>query len=258
VTLWASGDAYEPYIGRWSRLVAAAFVDALNVAPGSRWCDVGCGTGALTATLLDRVAPASVVSVDPSPAFLSYAAAHVVDERATFVPGDATALPLPDASVDAAVSGLVLNFVGDQPRAAAEMARVVRPGGTVAAYVWDLADGMRLVREFWDAAATLDPATRALDEGRLYPLCAPDALGALFADLRDVVVADVTVPTVFRDFDDYWTPFLGGVGPAPQYVASLDDAARERLRETLRTRLPYAADGTIPLTARAWSVRATR
>ncbi len=250
---WSSGDAYEPYVGRWSRLVARDFLAWLAPPPGLRWLDLGCGTGALAATVLRDAAPAGVVGVDPSAAFAAHAAAHIADPRAEFGVGNAMALPFGDASFDVAVSGLVLNFVPDPAVAIAELRRVVRPGGTVAAYVWDYAEGMSLLRYFWDAAGDLDPAARDLDEGRRFPLCTPDALSAVFGGAE---VTGVTVPTVFRGFEDYWTPFLGGQGPAPSYVSTLHDDARMALREALRARLPVEPDGTIALTARAWAVRA--
>lgn len=253
---WSSGDAYEPYIGRWSRLVAAEFVARLGVAAGATWADVGCGTGALTSTVLDLAAPARIVGVDLSPAYVAYARGHV--PHAAFVVGSATRLPLVTSSCDAVVSGLALNFVPQPAAAAGEMRRVARPGGKVAAYVWDYAGRMELLRYFFDVAGELDPHAGELDEGRRFPLCHPEPLAELFAGLHDVVVDDVTIDMTFRDFDDYWTPFLGGQGPAPAYVASLDAAARDRLRDALRERLPVRDDGTIPLVARAWSVRATK
>jgi hypothetical protein len=150
------------------------------------------------------------------------------------------------------VSGLVLNFVPDPAAAVAEIRRATR--GTFGAYVWDYgAGGIGLLRAFWDAAVALDPAAAALDEAVRFPLCGEGALGAAFG----VEARGITVPTVFRDFDDYWTPFLGGQGPAPAYLASLPEDRRVALRESLRERLPVAADGTIALTARAWAVRGT-
>jgi len=255
--VWAVGDAYEPYVGRWSRLVAAELLDWLAVPPGARWLDVGCGTGALSRTILDRAAPETVTGVDASAGFVQHAAARVADPRASFRVGDAQALPFDDGAFAAAVSGLVLNFVPAPTRMAAEMRRVTRRDGVVALYVWDYAGGMQLMRHFWDAAGALDPAALPLDEGRRFPICRPEPLAALFRDARiaDVEVRALEVPTVFRDFDDYWTPFLGGQGPAPGYCMSLDEDRRAALRERLRARLPAQPDGRIPLTARAWAAR---
>jgi SAM-dependent methyltransferase len=253
---WERGSPYERYVGRWSRLVAARFLDWLDIPAGRRWLDVGCGTGALAAAILDRCAPSSVAGVEPSAGFLEAATANL-GGRAALSQGNATAIPLADAAVDVVVSGLVLNFVPDQPGALAEMARVAGPGGTIAAYVWDYAGKMELMRVFWDAAVELDPPAAALDEGLRFPLCRPESLERLFAaaGLADVATAAIDIATPFADFDDYWQPFLGGQGPAPVYALALDEAARKRLRERIRARLPIAADGSIALTARAWAVR---
>ena len=255
--VWADGDAYEAYVGRWSRRVAEAFLAWLAVPRGRRWLDVGCGTGALTVTVLAAADPSRVVGVDPSEGFLATARVRIADARATFRVGDARALPLPNCSSDAVVSGLALNFVPDPAGAVAELARVASPGGVVAAYVWDYAEGMAMMRFFWDAATDLDPAAAELDEGRRFSLCRPDSLAQLWAGagLDDVAVTAIEIPTVFEDFDDYWRPFLGGQGSAPGYVASLSEDHRRALRDLLRTRLPARPDASIRLTARAWAVR---
>ena len=257
---WEAGHAYEAYIGRWSRLIAAEFVSGLAVPPGARWLDVGCGTGALSAAILELAAPREVVGIDPSAGFVAHAARHVASDRARFETGDAQSLAAPDGGFDAAVSGLVLNFVPAPERALSEMVRVTRPGGQVAFYVWDYADGMQYLRRFWDAAVALDPAASDLDEGRRFRICQPGPLERLAsqAGLRDVACRPIDVATRFAGFDDYWTPFLGGQGPAPGYVASLDDVRRTVLRDRIRERLPVAADGSIELIARAWAVRGTR
>jgi SAM-dependent methyltransferase len=198
--------------------------------------------------------------VDASAEFVQYARRRVPDARVRFTVADARALPVPDASVDAAVSGLALNFVPRVEVAAAELARVTRAGGVVAAYVWDYAEGMQLIRRFWDVAAALDPRAVELDEARRFPLCRPEALESLLrgAGLSDVACRAIDVPTRFRDFDDLWSPFLGGQGPAPGYVLSLDADRRAALRERLRVALPAGPDGAIDLVARAWAVRGTR
>jgi SAM-dependent methyltransferase len=237
--------------------VAAAFVSWLDVPAGRRWLDVGCGTGALTASVLAGAGPAAITGVDPSEGFLATARARVTDSRADFRVGDARSLPLPDGAFDVVVSGLAVNFVPDPARAATEMARVARPGGVVAAYVWDYAEGMVMMRHFWDAAAAADPAGAGLDEGARFPVCRPDPLRELWsgAGLTDVSVEAIEIATVFADFADFWNPFLGGQGAAPAYVMSLPANKRDAIRDLLRERLPVAADGSIPLTARAWAVR---
>lgn len=257
---WSSGAAYEPYVGRWSRLVAREFLAWLAASPGCRWLDVGCGTGALTQTILSTAEPSAVTGIDPSEGYIAYARASTSDARAHFMVGDARALPAEPRAYDVVVSGLALNFVPDPARAVAEMARVTRPGGTMAVYVWDYAGQMQLLRHFWDAAVALDPQARDLDEGHRFALCQTEPLVRIFAaaSLRVVLAHAIDVPTVFRDFDEYWSPFLGGQGPAPSYAMSLDEERRAALRERIRATLPVAADGSISLIARAWAVRGSR
>jgi SAM-dependent methyltransferase len=255
---WERGSAYERYVGRWSRHVAPLFLSWLNIPPGQRWLDIGCGTGALCATIIDRCSPSSVAGVEPSEGFLSTAIENL-SGRAALYHGSATAIPLGEASVDVVVSGLVLNFVPDPRAVVREMARVSGTKGTIAAYVWDYAGKMEPIRFFWDAALELDSDAAELDEGVRFPLCNPEALEALFASagLEDVEGIAIDIPTPFANLDDYWQPFLGGQGPAPAYVMSLSEAARARLRDRLYERLPVAGDGTMSLTARAWAIRAS-
>ncbi|MEU0546214.1 methyltransferase domain-containing protein [Micromonospora sp. NPDC005979] len=259
-TVWVDGTAYEAYVGRWSRLVAAAFVRWLGLPGGLRWLDVGSGTGVLTSTVLATAQPRQVTGVDSSEGFVRQARAQATDPRTVFTVGDARVLPLPDSAVDVVVSGLVLNFVPEPARAVAEFARVAVPGGLVAAYVWDYAEGMEMMRQFWDAANELDSAAAGRDDGRRFALCRPEALQTLWreAGLTDVSVEAVVVPTVFTGFADYWTPFLGGQGSAPAYLSSLAEPQRVALRDLLAARLPTGPDGSIRLTARAWAIRGTR
>ncbi len=258
--IWANAAAYEQYMGRWSRLVARQFVEWLAVPTGTTWLDMGCGTGALIETIFESASPRYVVGTDASQSYVAYLRRQLPDQRLCFDVGDASELNFNDEFYDNTVAGLVLNFVPNPRQAVAEMARVTKPGGTVAASVWDYAGEMQLLRRFWDAAVALDPAARELDEGARFAICQPAPLAALFHDagLKDVATRAIDVPTVFRDFDDYWSPFLGGQGPAPSYAMSLSDERRAALREQLRTRLPIGADGTIALSARAWAVRGTR
>jgi SAM-dependent methyltransferase len=208
------------------------------------------------AAIAQQCAPSSLCGVDPSDGFLE-TARKTLSAHATFHSGSATAIPLPDATVDVVVSGLVLNFIPDPRVALAEMVRVTRRDGSIAAYVWDYAGTMDLMRYVWDTAVDLDPGASTLDEGRRFPLCQPDLLAELFvsAGLDRVEVTMIDVPTPFSDFDDYWQPFLGGQGPAPAYAMSLAEAGRAALREGLRARLPMRPDGSIPMMARAWAVR---
>jgi len=254
---WSSGEGYESFVGRLSRQVAPRFLAWLGVPPGARWLDVGSGTGALTETVLARCAPERVVGVEPSDAFRGYAEQQVTDERATFLAGDARALPVDGGAFDAVVAALVINFVPDQPAALAEMCRAARPGGVVGAYVWDYEGGMPMLTTVWDAAVDLDPAVAQLHEAGRFPGNQPGPLRALFAGagLRDVEVQDLVVPVDFAGFDDYWSPFLAGTGPAPAYIATLDDERRTALRDAVRDRLPIDDDGAIHLIARAWGIR---
>ena len=256
---WERGNPYERYIGRWSRRVAPLFLDWLHAPSRRRWVDVGCGTGALCAAILDRCEPRTVTGIEPSQGFLDVAAENLLGRAALRV-GNATSLPLPEASADVVVSGLVLNFVADTGAALHEMSRVVAPGGTVAAYVWDYADRMALIRRFWEVAASLDPAAASLHESARFSICRPEALRSSFeqAGLADVDVTALDATAVFADFDDYWQPFLGGQGPAPAYAMSLDEDRRARLRDALRMSLPQDASGTIALDTRAWAVRGSR
>ena len=257
---WLGGAAYEPFMGRWSRLVAREFIAWLAVPPGGRWLEVGSGPGALTQTILAQAAPQTVRGVDQSDDYVAFARDQVRDARASFEVGEAQALPMPSAAYEAVVSGLVLNFVPKPSRMAAEMARAARPGGSVALYVWDYAGQMQMLRHFWDAAAGLDPAAAQLDEGRRFPICQPERLAELWqaAGLQSVDVRAFDVPTNFRDFDDFWQPFLSGQAPAPRYARSLGEAQRAALRERLRAALPTGLDGAIRLVARAWAVRGRR
>jgi len=254
---WNSGHAYEQYVGRWSRKVAIEFLCWLTPSPGLAWADVGCGTGALASTILTMWEPSSIVGIDSSESFVGQARQAIGDPRARFETGDATRLPWKSADRDVTVSGLVLNFVRDHETMAREMARVTRPGGSVAAYVWDYGGGMQMMRHFWDAAIAVSPDDAKLDQAERFPVCQPGPLQALFerVGLEGVTVRAIDIPAVFRNFEDYWTPFLGRTGAAPSYLASVGDDVRERIRLRLQSRLASAEDGPIELTARAWAVK---
>jgi SAM-dependent methyltransferase len=257
---WDVGARYEDYVGRWSRQVAEQFIRWLERPPQLEWLDVGCGTGALTRAILALAEPKRVEAVDPSAGFIEHARRLKPDVRVAWSVGDARALPVATASSDVTVAGLVLNFVPQTTDAVREMVRATRPGGVVAAYVWDYAERMQMMRAFWDAAVALDPAATALDEGTRFPLCRPEPLAQAFRDggLHDAVVRPIDIDTDFASFDDFWSPFLGGQGPAPAYAMALDEVRRSALRERVRAALPIAADGSIRLIARAWAVRGSR
>jgi len=253
---WKAGDAYESYMGRWSRPLARRFISWLAPPCGANWLDVGCGTGALTSTICELADPASVLACDPSEPFIDHARKTVLDGRVSFVVAGAEDLPNGGGTLDYIVSGLVLNFVENPGRAIARMSQRLRRRGMIAAYVWDYADGIEFLRRFWDEAAALDSAAADLDEGRRFPLCQPEMLKALFlgASLSHVTVSALEIPTRFQDFQDFWTPFLRGTGPAPAYVASLSQERRDLVRDRLARSLTVEADGSISLKARAWAV----
>jgi SAM-dependent methyltransferase len=254
---WHDGTGYESYVGRWSRRVGERFLSWLEIHFGADWVDVGCGTGVLTRSICELYDPRTVIGVDPSKRFLVAARTSTRDTRVEFIEGEGEHLPVDDRSADVVVSGLVLNFIPDLAAALLEMRRVCRPEAMVAGYVWDYGGEMQLMRRFWDAAIMLDPSAADLDEGVRFEIARPEALAAAFeaARLEDVEVIGIEIPTVFRDFDDYWTPFLSGVAPAPSYAMSLRPDERERLRDLLDRTLPRESDGTIDLVARAWAVR---
>jgi len=256
---FADGEAYEHYVGRWSRRVGDMFLDWLSLSQGLRWVDVGCGTGALTETILNRAGPSSVTGVEPSEDFLGMARGRVNDDRAEFKSGDAMSLPLKDVEADVSVAGLVLNFIPDNQSAPQVLCRVTQPGGTVAMYVWDYGGQMQLMRYFWDACTELFPDGSDHDEGKQFQICSPGSLEDLFRanGLQSVEVLALDAPTVFADFDDYWSPFLRGQGPAESYCVALTEDDRERLRKQLEKTVPFSSDGSIHLIARAWAVRGT-
>jgi len=258
--VWQQAESYEQYIGRWSRQVARKFVLDLSIAPRSVWLDVGCGSGALTAAILELAEPARVIALDRSAEFVGHSRRSSSDGRAAFIVGDAVSLPFADREGGAVVSGLVLNFIAQPELAVREMLRCVRRGGVVATYLWDYREGMQVIRLFWDSAIALDPRAAELDEAKRFPLCQPVALEQLFvsAGAGQVHVSAITIPTWFRNFDDLWSPFLGGQGPAPTYAMSLPERDRIALREHFRQVVPINADGSIALSAKAWIARGVR
>jgi SAM-dependent methyltransferase len=254
---WTAGATYEEFMGRWSRQLAPRFVSWLSVRPAANWLDVGCGTGALADAICAGAHPASVVACDPSEAFIEYARRRQVDPRVSFVLGGIERLPARPGGFDSVASLLALNFFPNPEDAIQEMRRLTAMDGVVSACVWDYAGRMEFLRRFWDSAAAADPGATGLDEGRRFPICRPNALESLFRDagLVDVVSDSIEIPTRFATFADFWKPFLGGTGPAPAYVASLDSPQREALATSLERSLPREPDGAISLVARAWVVR---
>jgi SAM-dependent methyltransferase len=257
---WSAGDAYELYMGRWSRQLARVFLDWLRPEPAGHWLEVGCGTGALTSAIMAVGRPESVLACDPSSSFIDHARAHVAGACTFEVLPVAGQLPARPGGFDVIVSGLVLNFMAEPTSALRGMSERARPGGVVSAYVWDYVQGLEFVRYFWEQAAQLDAAAASLDERRRFESWQTPQLESLFgaAGLTKVQTGVLEVSTNFADFDDFWRPFLGGSGPAPAYVATLASDQRERLRAALERRLPRGADGRIRLQARAVVARGER
>jgi SAM-dependent methyltransferase len=257
---WQLGEAYEKFMGRWSRPAAVKFIDWLAQPPGGRWLDIGCGTGALSETITQKAAPQSVLGIDASSGFIHHAQQRLAGDLYEFRVANVLDLPFKENEFDTAVSGLALNFFPEPVTAVREMGRVVKNGATVAAYVWDYAEGMGLLRYFWDAAIALFPDAAVLDEGPRFPLCRPEALQNLFlqAGLANVQVQSLETTAVFSDFDDYWQPFLGQNGPAPAFVASHSRVEQAALADKVREMLPVQIDGTIPLKLWAWAVRGNK
>jgi len=255
---WESSDPYEYFMGRWSHLVAQKFLSWIAPTIGSKWLDVGCGTGVLSQLIAGEYKPASITAIDQSRNFIM-ATQKRVGPLAVCKVGDAMNLPVDSSSVNIAVSGLVLNFLPDKEKALSEMKRVTIDGGTVAVYVWDYAGKMDFLKKFWDIASELDPNASRLHEGNRFGDSTDRALRELFekSGFRNLETAPIEINTHFQSFDDYWKPFLGGQGPAPTYVQSLDESDRRNLHNILHKKLPVEPDGSILLTARAWAAKGT-
>ena len=258
--MFSRADAYERFMGRWSRQLAPALVVYSEVNDGGAVLDVGSGTGALAFAVRDATTKTRVLGIDLSPEYVSYASSSNKDARVHFEVGDAQALRQSDGAFDHTISLLVLNFVPDPRRAVAEMMRVTRPGGTVSSAVWDYGDGMEMLRTFWDEATALDRTMAGHDEKQM-PLCKQGELAALFraAKLEAVSETGLVVRMRFSSFDDYWEPFRLGQGPAGAYVAVLSPDHLQALRERLRTRLlgRGGSDRPLEMPARAWAAKGT-
>jgi SAM-dependent methyltransferase len=255
--MFATGDGYELYMGRWSRLLVRPYAAFAGVRDGQRILDVGTGTGAVASTLQSALPRTTIVGIDPSAAFIAYARKNASSVRVRFEVGDAQALRQADASFDHAMALLVMNFIPDHGKALAEMKRVTRAGGIVSACVWDYGDGMESLRLFWDEAVAVDPAAAPRHE-RNMKLSHAGELAALWthAGLADVREAPLLIDQAFSSFADYWTPFLKGTGPGGAYVASMSGVRRDELETRLRRRvLGDRDDGPFTLKARAWCVR---
>jgi SAM-dependent methyltransferase len=254
---WSAGQSYEHYMGRWSRMVASQFLAWLNPPAGKDWLEIGCGTGALTNTILDGTSPRSILATDASEDFVSHARGTTDNLKASFKVASAQHLPVENESVDIVTSALVLNFIPDRPAALLEMQRVLRPGGILSFYVWDYPNGgIGFIDVFWKAAAFLDPKAADLDEAARFPFCTADGLAELCseANIAEFEIAPIEIQTEFPDFEAFWHPFTLGAGPAPGYCMSLPDDHRKALKAHLAETL--GRDGPVSLTAKAWAMKA--
>ena len=256
--MFAVSAGYERFMGRWSRLLAPAYIAFAGVKNGDRVLDVGTGTGSLTAALEVRMPASEIVGVDPSEGFIAYAQENAKSTRVHFEVGDAQALlKFKDASFDNSLALLVMNFIPDHNKAVAEMRRVTRAQGTVSACVWDYDSGMQMLRFFWDEAVALDPAVEPKDE-RHMKLSREGQLGDLWrgGELINIKEEPLVIDQAFSSFNDYWEPFTKGAGPGGAYVVSLSVDRRQQLEARIRKRLlGDRQDGPFTLKARAWCVR---
>jgi SAM-dependent methyltransferase len=243
-TSFTDGEAYERRMGRWSRMVGGPFLTWLDVPKGLRWLDAGCGNGAFTEEIIAHCAPAAVTGIDPAEAQISYARARPGTKQADYQLGDAQDLPSDDGSFDVAVMALAISFIPDPAKAVAEMARVVRSGGSVATYMWDLPGG----------GLPFNPLYGALKSMGLAPPLPPSADASRRETLRDLwvnaglqsVETEVfRIPVTFANFGDFWESNALPVGPLGKFIQSLAPAAKDELRQRLHDRLPVSPDGRI-------------
>ncbi len=258
--MFANADAYERFMGRWSRLVAPQLVDFAGVPDGGKLLDVGSGTGALAFALAEQKPQVSVRGIDPSGEYVEYAnSRNPFPGRVTFEMGDAQQLRFAGAAFDGSLSLLVFNFIPDAGKALRELCRVTKPGGKISAAVWDYGEAMRMLRAFWDAAVSIDSKAERLDE-RHMPLCRAGELAGLWrrGGLQNIREQPLMITMKFQSFADYWDAFLLGQGPAGAYVATLRPGEVGALRAAVKNRVSPSAEGTpFTLSARVWSVCGT-
>jgi ubiquinone/menaquinone biosynthesis C-methylase UbiE len=256
--MFGDAEAYERFMGRWSRLLAPRLVDFTEAPDTGRVLDIGSGTGALAFSIAGLKAHCEVLGIDPSNEYVEFAKGrNLFRERVSFETGDAQQLRFPDATFQASLSLLVFNFIPNYAKALYEATRVTKPGGPISAVVWDYGAGMRMLRVFWDAAMKVDPTAEKYDESHM-PLCRTGELEELWkkGGLERVVERPLDITMRFASFDDYWGPFSLGQGPAGAYLRSLDANRREALRNEVKRRMAVRSEAApLSLPARAWAVR---
>jgi SAM-dependent methyltransferase len=256
--MFADAEAYERFMGRWSRLLAPLLVDFARVPDSGRALDVGSGTGALAVAIARLRPKTSVVGIDPSDQYVAYArSTNPFPDRITYETGDAQAIRFAGAAFHASLSLLVFNFIPDARKALREVIRVTAPGGVVAAAVWEYGAGMRMLRVFWDAAVALDPAAAQADERKM-PLCRQGELSRLWNEggLTGIEERPLDITMRFDSFADYWDAFLLGQGPAGSYARKLPDDRKRALRAEAARRLALTDERSpFSLPGRAWAVR---
>jgi len=258
--LWIDGVLYENYTGRLSRRIADKFIGWLEIkqARFTNGVDMGCGTGALSEALLTNSVCDSLISLDRSPAYMSFAKQRISSSVVEFVTGDVQNTSLPTGTYALVVSGLVLNFVDSPEKMLREMRRLGRSGGVLGLYIWDFADGMEPIRKFWDAAHKCEaPHVREFDAGIRFPICQRDNLLQSITDAgwREPEVVPIEIDARFASFDEYWAPFLSGQGTGPAFAVSLTDDMREKVRKTLMPLVTDSPDKPFTLRARAWAAK---
>lgn len=255
--LWRGAEAYDRLMGRWSRRLAPELIEFARLKEGDRVLDIGCGIGSLALSVVASTRRSEIVGIDPAAAYVEYARQRTSDPRVRFEVGDAQRLPYPAASFDKCLALLVINFIPDARQAVAEMRRVTRPGGGVAAAVWDYGEGMTMLRIFWDTSVALDPSAEPRHE-RHAPYCQRGQLSALWtaSGLEQVEETELEIRLDFTSFEDFWSPFLGGQGPSGSYATGLLPERQRALEKQLRENvLGSKPDGPFTLEARAWAVR---
>ncbi len=253
-SFFTDGDAYERFMGRWSRAAGTTFLDWLALPRQLHWLDVGCGTGAFTELIIERCDPKLVDAIDPAEDQIAFARRRKAAARATFRSGDAQALPYPDHAFDVAAMALVISFVPDPFKAAAEMKRVVKPGGTVATYMWDFSSRGFTQWPLIEALATMNVNVPPMPGFRNSFI---DSLTGFFeaAGLTQIATRHIDIEVAYADFDDYWASQTALPNPTVQLIRKMPPSDVERLKAYLRENLPTAPDGRIAYPARANAIK---